>query len=114
MFKKKDTKAVRQSTKASAKKPTVKKAKGQTGKITAKNGKTQPGKAMAKGGKAPSGKPVAQGEKTQDKSDAVLAKLMAIEKEMRLEQARDRVDQLEDENIAENIEQLLKILRPHE
>ncbi len=44
----------------------------------------------------------------------ILAKLMAIEKEARLEQARDRVDQLEDENIAANIEQLLKILRSGE
>ncbi len=64
--------------------------------------------------KVPTGKPVAQSEKTQDGSDTVLSKLMAIEKEMRLEQARDRVDQLEDENIAANIEQLLKILRSEE
>lgn len=108
MFKKKDTKNVKQSAKAQTKRPAVKSGKVQTGKTATKNGKAQPGKAAAKDGKA--GKQPAQKGKPEDRSDAVLAKLMAIEKEMRLEQAKDRVDQLEDEKIAANIEQLLKII----
>lgn len=114
MFKKKDTKAVSQSTKEQARKSAVKGGKVQKSKTTAKNGKTRSGKAVAKGGKAQEGKPAAQSGKTQDRSDVILAKLMAIEKEARLEQARDRVDQLEDENIAANIEQLLKLIRSGE
>lgn len=102
MFKKKGTKTVRQGAKAQAKKPAAKSRKAQTDKATVKNGKAQSGEAVTKE------------EKGQDRSDAILAKLMAIEKEARLEQARDRVDQLEDENIAANIEQLLKILRSGE
>lgn len=89
-FKKKDTKTVKQNKKT------------QTKKVAAKSGKVQTSKTAAKSGV------------TQDRSDAVLAKLKAIEKEMSLEQARDRVDQLEDEKIAANIEQLLKILGPGE
>lgn len=89
MFKKKDTKTGSQGSKTRTKKP---------------------GKAAAKGGKTQAGKTTVQSGKTQDRSDVILAKLMAIEKETRLEQARDRVDQLEDENIALNIEQLLKII----
>lgn len=104
MFKKKDTKTL-QSAKAQTKKPAVKSGKAQTSKAAAKKGKTQPGKTAAKGGKQ-----AAQGKATQDRSDAVLAKLMAIEKETRLKEARDQVDQLDDENIAANIEQLLKII----
>ncbi len=110
MFKKKDTKTVRQSTKAQATKPAVRSGKAQTRKTMKKNEKKQSGKAITKGGKAQSGKPAAQSGETQDRSDAVLAKLKAIEKEMRLEEARDRVDRLEDEKIAANIEQLLKII----
>lgn len=83
-------------------------------KTTTKKGKTQSGKAAAKGAEAQAEKPAAQSGNTQDRSDAILAKLMAIEKETRLKEARDRVDQLEDENIAENIEQLLKILKSGE
>lgn len=64
--------------------------------------------------KAQAKKPAGQSGKPQEQSDAVLAKLKAIEKELSLEQARDRVDQLEDEKIAANIEQLLKILKPEE
>ena len=74
-------------------------------KLRQKKGKTQPGKTAAKGGKQ-----AAQSKATQDRSEAVLAKLMAIEKETRLKEARDQVDQLDDENIAANIEQLLKII----
>lgn len=102
MFKKKDKKAVKQSAKAQTRKPAVKSGKVQTSKTTTKNGKTPTGKAVAGGGE------------TQDRSDAVLAKLMAIEKETRLKQARDRVDQLEDDKIAVNIEQLLQIFRSEE
>ena len=102
MFKKKAAKTESKSAKAQTKKPAVKSGKVQTSKAKTKNGKAQPGK------------PAAQSEKKQDKSDMILAKLMAIEKEARLEQARDRVDQLEDVNIAANIEQLLKILRSGE
>ncbi len=83
---------------AKTKKSAVKNGKVQTSKTTAKKGKTQSEKAVDKDGK------------TQDRSDAILAKLMAIEKETRLEQARDRVDQLEDEKIAASIEELLKII----
>ena len=68
-------------------------------------------KTVKQGAKAQAGKPADQSGKPQDRSDVILAKLMAIEKEARLEQARDRVDQLEDENIAANLEQLLKLLR---
>lgn len=114
MFKKKDKKPVSQSAKAQTRKPAVKSGKVQTSKTTTKNGKTQPGKAVTRGGKAQAGKTAAQNGKTQDRSDVILAKLMAIEKEARLEQARDRVDQLEDEKIAANIEQLLKIIRSGE
>lgn len=89
-FKKKDTKTAKQSKKAQTRKSAVKSGKAQTSKTTAKS------------------------EVTQDRSDAVLAKLKAIENEMSLEQARDRVDQLEDEKIAANIEQLLKIIRSGE
>ena len=110
MFKKKDTKTVSQSTKAQTKKTTAKSGKVQTSKTAEKNGKKQSGKAGTKGEKVQAGKPAAQSGKTQDKSDVILAKLMAIEKEARLEQARDRVDQLEDDKIAVNIEQLLKII----
>ena len=99
MFKKKDTKTVKQG------------AKAQAGKPAAKSGKVQTRKAVSKAGKAQAGKTADQNGKPQDRSDVILAKLMAIEKEARLEQARDRVDQLEDENIAENLEQLLKLLR---
>ena len=42
----------------------------------------------------------------EDASDRVLAKLAAIEK-----QVRDNVDQLDDEKIAEHLESLLKSLR---
>lgn len=111
MFKKKDTKNVKQGAKVQTKKPALKSGKVQTSKTMTKNGKTHSGKATAKGGKAQSGNPAAQSGKTEDRSDAILAKLMAIEKEARLEQARDRVDHLEDENIAANIEQLLKIIK---
>lgn len=110
LFKKKDTKAVRQGTKAQAKKTAVKSGKVQTSKSTTKNGKTKTGKAVVNGGKAQAGKTPSQSGNTQDRSDVILAKLMAIEKETRLKEAKDRVDRLEDENIAENIEQLLKIL----
>lgn len=109
MFKKKDTKTVRQGTKAQTKKSAVKSGKVQASKSTTKNGKTKTGKAVAHGGKAQAGKTAAQSGNTQDRSDVILAKLMAIEKETRLKEAKDRVDRLEDENIAENIEQLLKI-----
>lgn len=102
MFKKKNTKTASQSEKALKKKPVVKK------------GKTQPGKAGTKVGKVQAGKTPVQSGKPQDSSDAVLAKLKAIEREMSLEEARDRVDQLEDEKIAANIEQLLKILKSGE
>lgn len=111
MFKKKDTKAVKQSAKSQAGKTAAGSGKAQARKTAKKSGKAQPGKAVTKGGKAQAGKSAAQSGKPQDKSDAVLAKLMAIEKELSLEQARDRVDQLEDEKIAANIEQLLKIIR---
>lgn len=47
----------------------------------------------------------------EDASDRVLAKLAAIEKETRLKQVRDNVDQLDDEKIAEHLESLLKSLR---
>ena len=47
-------------------------------------------------------------------SDKVLAKLMEIEKEARLEQARDSVDGLEDEKIAEHIDLLLTIMQSGE
>lgn len=114
MFRKKDTKTVSQSAKAQTRKSAAKSGKVQTSKTTAKNGKAQPGKVTAKSGKAQAGKPAVQSGKAQDRSDVILAKLMAIEKEARLEQARDRVDQLEDEKIAANIEQLLKIIRSGE
>lgn len=111
MFKKKDTKTVKQGAKAQAGKPAAKSGKVQTSKTAAKSKKAQSGKAVSKAGKAQAGKTADQSGKPQDRSDVILAKLMAIEKEARLEQARDRVDQLEDENIAENLEQLLKFLR---
>ncbi|MCI9440444.1 MAG: hypothetical protein HFH15_04280 [Ruminococcus sp.] len=114
MFKKKDKKTESQSAKVQTKKSAAKSGKVQKSKTTAKKGKTQSGNAAAKGGKAQAGKTAAQSGNTPDRSDVVLAKLMAIEKEARLEQARDRVDQLEDENIAANLEQLLKILRSGE
>ena len=47
----------------------------------------------------------------EDASDRVLAKLAAIEKETRLKQVIDNVDQLDDEKIAEHLESLLKSLR---
>ena len=85
----------------SVKKPAVNGAKTQSVKKPAANGaKTQPVK-----------KPAATGEKKEDASDRVLAKLMAIEKETRLKQVRDNVEQLEDEKIAEHLESLLKSLR---
>lgn len=58
--------------------------------------------------------PAPAGEKTQDMSDKVLAKLMEIEREARLEKARDSVDGLEDEKIAGQIELLLKIMQSGE
>lgn len=114
MFKKKDTKTVKKNTKAQAKKPAAGSGKVQASKTMKKGGKTQPGKAASKGGKTQSGKQADQNGRTQDQSDAVLAKLKIIEKELSLEQARDRVDQLDDEKIAANIEQLLKIIRSGE
>ena len=83
----------------STKKPAVKTVKTAKTTKTTKTVKPQAGSAKAKS------------EKTQDKSDQILNKLMAIEKEARLEQARDNVDNLEDEKIAENLELLLKIMR---
>lgn len=71
-------------------------------------------KTVRQGKKAQTGKTAAKSGAAPDRSDAVLAKLKAIEKEMSLEQARDRVDQLEDEKIAASIEQLLKIMRSGE
>lgn len=114
MFKKKDTKTVKQGAKAQAGKPAAKSGKVQTSKTAAKSRKTQSGKAVSKAGKAQAGKPADQSGKPQDRSDVILAKLMAIEKETRLKEARDQVDQLDDENIAANIEQLLKIIRSGE
>ena len=100
LFKKKNTKekTENKSTKAqpgktavkSTKKPAVKTVKTAKTTKTTKTVKPQAGSAKAKS------------EKTQDKSDQILNKLMAIEKEARLEQARDNVDNLEDEKIAEN------------
>ena len=111
MFKKKN-KSVDKNEKTQAGKTTVKSKKAQTGKTTVKGAKTQTGKASVNRVKTQTVKKPAQGnEKTQDQSDKVLAKLMAIEKETRLKQVRDNVDQLEDEKIAEHIELLLKIMR---
>lgn len=76
------------------------------GQPAVKKGKTQ----AAQSGK----QPAARSKTVQDKSDRVLAKLMEIEKEARLEQARDSVDGLEDEKIAEHIELLLKIMKSNE
>ena len=56
-------------------------------------------------------KPAADSARKKDASDRVLAKLAAIEKETRLKQVRDNVDQLDDEKIAEHLESLLKSLR---
>lgn len=98
MFGKKNKKTVRQKAKAQTKKTAVKSGKVQTHKTITKNETAQPGKGVTKD------------EKAQDRSDAVLAKLLEIEKEARLEQARDRVDQLEDDEIAVSIEELLKII----
>lgn len=95
MFKKKD--------KSVAKKEKAKSAKSQTGKTAAKSVKTQSVK-----------KPAGAGAQTQNQSDKVLAKLKAIEKDTRLKEVRDNVDQLEDEKIAEHIELLLKIMRSGE
>ena len=89
-------KKVTKTTVKSTRKPAAETVKKQTGNTAAKSGKNG---NSGKGGKTP------------DKSDQILSKLMAIEKEARLEQARDQVDRLEDEKIAENLELLLKIMR---
>ena len=81
------------TTMKSTKKPAAKTVKKQTGNTAVKSGNS------GKDGKTP------------DKSDQILSKLMAIERETRLEQKRDQVDRLEDEAIAENLELLLKIMR---
>jgi len=92
-------KKVTKTTVKSTRKPAAKTVKKQTGNTATKSGKNGNSGNNGKGGKTP------------DKSDQILSKLMAIEKEARLEQARDQVDRLEDEKIAENLELLLKIMR---
>lgn len=92
-----------------------KKKKTQTGKSGAKSTNSQAGKTAAKSVKTQNvKKPAPTGGQPQDQSDKVLAKLMAIEKETRLKQVRDNVEQLEDEKIAEHLELLLKIMRSGE
>ena len=56
MFKKKDTKTVKQGAKAQAGKPAAKSGKVQTSKTAAKSRKAQSGKAVSKAGKAQAGK----------------------------------------------------------
>lgn len=58
--------------------------------------------------------PADENAKLQEKREKVYAKLVEIEKEAGLEQARDSVGKLEDEKIAEHIELLLKIMRSGE
>ncbi len=96
------------------KKPAANGAKTQAVKKPAANGaKTQAVKKPAANGAKTQAvkKPAANSAKKEDASDRVLAKLMAIEKETRLKQVRDNVEQLEDEKIAEHLESLLKSLR---
>lgn len=101
VFWKKSNKPAAKSVNAGSDKSAEKSKKAQTVKKTAANGgKTQAVK-----------KPAAGSAKKEDASDRVLAKLMAIEKETRLKQVRDNVDQLDDEKIAEHLESLLKSLR---
>lgn len=104
---------------------TDKNGKAQADKTAAKSANAGPGKSAAKSKKAQTvkkgaangakkqavKKPAADNVKKEDASDRVLAKLMAIEKETRLKQVRDNVDQLDDEKIAEHLESLLKSLR---
>ena len=92
----------------------VKGSKPKTGQPAAKVGKPKAGQSAVKGSKPKTGQPADKQKTQQDMSDKVLAKLMEIEKEARLEQARDSVDGLEDEKIAEHIELLLKIMQSRE
>ena len=92
----------------------VKSGKPKTGQPSAKDGKPKTSQPAVKGSKPKTGQPAVKQKTQQDMSDKVLAKLMEIEKEARLEQARDSVDGLEDEKIAEHIELLLKIMQSRE
>ena len=92
----------------------VKSGKPKTGQPSAKDGKPKTSQSAVKGSKPKTGQPADKQKTQQDMSDKVLAKLMEIEKEARLEQARDSVDGLEDEKIAEHIELLLKIMQSGE
>lgn len=92
----------------------IKSGKPKTGQPAAKVGKPKAGQSAVKGSKPKTGQPAVKQKTQQDMSDKVLAKLMEIEKEARLEQARDSVDGLEDEKIAEHIELLLKIMQSGE
>lgn len=103
------------------KKQTVKDGKAQTvKKQTVKGGKAQTVKkqtvkkqAVKSGSTQASGTPAAEA-RLQEKREKVASRLMEMEKEAGLEQARDSVGQLEDEKIAEHIELLLKILKSGE
>ena len=92
------------------KQPVVKSTKQSAVKSTKQSAVKSTKQSAAKSTKPPA----PAGEKTQDMSDKVLTKLMEIEREARLEKARDSVDGLEDEKIAGQIELLLKIMQSGE
>ncbi|MEY8412551.1 hypothetical protein AALB51_15135 [Lachnospiraceae bacterium 62-26] len=94
--------------------PAVKGSKPKAGQSAVKGSKPKAGQSAVKGSKPKTGQPAVKQKTQQEMSDKVLAKLMEIEKEARLEQARDSVDGLEDEKIAEHIELLLKIMQSRE
>ena len=95
--------------KQTAKKQTVKSGGAQTvKKQTVKSGGAQTTKKQTVRTSAD------ENAKLQEKREKVYAKLVEIEKEAGLEQARDSVGKLEDEKIAEHIELLLKIMRSGE
>lgn len=111
LFKKKN-KSADKNVKTKTEKTASKGVKAQTGKAVSKSTKAQAGKTAARSAKTqPVEKSAQNSGQAQDASDRVLNKLMAIEKETRLKQVRDNVDQLEDEKIAEHLELLLKIMR---
>ncbi len=114
--KKEKTQAVKKQTakKQTAKKQTVKSGGAQTvKKQTVKSGGAQTTKKQTVK-KETVRTPADENAKLQEKREKVYAKLVEIEKEAGLEQARDSVGKLEDEKIAEHIELLLKIMRSGE
>ena len=114
MFGKKRNKDEVKSGKPKTGQPSAKDGKPKTSQPAVKGSKPKAGQSAVKGSKPKTGQPAVKQKTQQDMSDKVLAKLMEIEKEARLEQARDSVDGLEDEKIAEHIELLLKIMQSGE